>query len=730
MHLRIILFIFVSKIWKAIDSEQVEDEVFPEIRYMNLSVDPCEDFYEYTCGNFKHVYPLPDGVSTIDHFTILNDELTHLSKYILAEPIHPDDPKALKKAKSAYEACIDLNYLDNIKNPELIIVKQQKGFPLIEINQLQNATTYSFLDVADAVSQYGIPMLFKVQAYGNPGNASDNLIYISSLDSTSLTPSQIRAEHVAPYEQFIEEAFSSLSLSLGRTKRSLQPFDIFLRQMSLKLRDACRSKLEDDQVFENLNAVVNFTRGVFTGGYLGNASVETINGSSLYSVSLKQLNEWTVRQFNKTLQLDWVEFFQHIFSQTGTDIHEETQVMTYKGLAELLYGILNMVRTTEDHVIKSFVMMRIFTHLAPDSDGESRRFIEEYFTSTKVDVLPRWEYCTRKLIDSSDTASISFATAYEYQLRHYNVNDYKKAFKLIQDLQDSYKEIIENTTWMDQQSKEKALAKFENMIIILGHPDISYDKRKLDRFYDNLRICKWDHYGNFIRLKAFKNAYQISQVAKRDRSFWEKSPFEANAYYNPPNNKIIFPLGMLHSVFFGNKNNIVDYARIGSIIGHEMTHGFDSTGMVYNADGVVDPWWSTETTNAFKIKANCFIDQYNKFYEPEIEQYVNGSNTINENIADNGGAREAYKAMKNMLEKNRSVTDTGVFTAEQLFFIGFGTMWCNNPSLSYLQKMHNDKHARSKFRVNGVVSNMEEFSKAFNCPTGSPMNPSNKCILW
>ncbi|XP_050499476.1 neprilysin-4-like [Diabrotica virgifera virgifera] len=724
----VLLIVTIVSSLKGLNTDDNDD--FPGYNYMNLSSDPCEDFFEYTCGNFKKLYPLSEGVLTIDQFTLLDEKLTETVRLILSENERDEDPVALRKAKAAYSACIDEDYLAKRKNPETIIVVNEQGFPLTQLPCQQQATNYSFLDIADAVSKYGIPMLFNVITTSNPGNASSNILFISKVDS--LTAAQIRHNHGTSYENIIEEGFVTTDGSDRKSSQSLKPFDIFLRQMSLKLRNATESFLTDTEVFTNLDDVVQFTRAVFSVANVdySNAAILPILGDDVYTVTLEDINTWTEKQFNDTVKLNWIEFFQHYFANAGIDITADTRLLNYSGLDKILYGILNLVKSTQDHVVKSYVMMRIFTHLALDGDAHSRKLMEDYFAGINVQIYPRKEYCARKIMDSTGTAGLAFAVAYGYQLNHFNVNNYQEVIQLIEDLTDSFRELIQNTTWMDTQSKEDAVAKLQRMIMILGHPDISYDKENLDKFYENLKICKWNHYGNSIRIKAFKNAYQISQISKRERDFWDKSPFEVNAYYNKANNKMIFPIAMLNPLFFGSGSSILDYGRIGSIIGHEMTHGFDNDGRTYAADGTMHPWWTNETKTEFANKANCFIDEYNKFYVPEIQQYVNGTATLNENIADNGGAREAYRALKKMMLRKNITKGINDFTPEQEFFIGFGTLWCNNPSISYLQQMSTNEHAHSKYRVNGVVSNMEEFAEAFNCPVGSKMNPSNKCRIW
>ncbi|CAG9814974.1 unnamed protein product [Phaedon cochleariae] len=705
----------------------VDDDI-PELNYLNRSVDPCQDFYEYACGNFKNEHPLSDGVLTIDQYTLLDEKLTALANEILLSDETPEDPQALRKAKSAYQACIDQGYMNNMADPEVSVVREQDGFPLVQSTMNKRRTEFSWNDIGKAASDYGQPMMFNIQAYSNPSNSTKNLLYISQ---TTLTlPAQIRSSRELSYEHLINQGFSEVAQEESTKGRSaLRPFDIFLRKMAFKVRDALSVNVSDEQVIANINIMSNFMRGIFLGGYVpDNTYIRNLTDGT--TITLQELNEWTKEHFNNTAKIDWIEYLNHIIQASGVKVDGDTEVFVYDGLPRLIYGILNLVRISETDTVKNFVLMRIFLMMAPDGDMQSRRIVEDYLRGLNVQILPRWKYCTRKLMDSTGTASLSFAVAYEYQLRYFDTDNLGQAVQMIRDIQDTYRDNLNSSDWMDQQCQAKAIDKFDKMVTILGYPDFVPEASSLDKFYENLTIYKWDNYGNTKRINSFRNAYQISQIARRDRTFWDKSPFEVNAYYNRPNNKITFPIAMLNPVFFGSKNSVLDYGRIGSIIGHEMTHGFDEAGKNYDSEGIQQQWWTQKTQETFENKTKCFIEKYNSYYVPKINMHVDGTKTLNENIADNGGARQSFRAMKKMLARNRVSGDTKNFTAEQLFFIGFATMWCNNPSLAYMSAMSNDQHAFNKWRVNGVASNMEEFSTAFSCPMDSEMNPRDKCELW
>ncbi|KAJ8982592.1 hypothetical protein NQ317_005064 [Molorchus minor] len=729
MRVLVLLLVIHGAAPSSISNEDgMTDNEISELQFLNRSVDPCDDFYEFACGNFKTSYPLRDGVTTIDQFTILEDKLLELTSAILSSGDAPEDPVALKKARAAYQACVDIDYVDSMMNPEVTVVAEERGFPLVQHHDEREAVPFGWNEIGEAVSKYGIPMIFSLEAYSDLSNASNNLIRLYA--DPIANPSLFRPHEEATYEQVLEKSFQEFSErdDSKRIRSSLAPFDIFLRKMALKIRRAIGSHISEDKIIENIETMANFMRGVYQGGYIPtNVTIENFSGMS---ITLKELNAWTKRHFGDKIEIDWVEYLGRVFANSGVHIDDDTQVLTPNGLPQLIYGILNWVSMNEQETVKNFVLMRVFLYMAPDSDAETRAVFEEYYKGLNLKTIPRTSYCTRKIVDSVGTASLSFAVAYEYQLRHFNVNQLTKALQMIRDLQSSFMEIIDEATWMDEESKTVAVQKVENMVTLLGYPDFADNKTLLDRFYENVRICKWDNYGNSKRIRAFKQAYQISQVANRDRTFWDKSPFEVNAYYNRPNNRIIFPVAVLNPVFFGSNSSILDYGRIGSVIGHEITHGFDAQGQIYDQDGVMRQWWSTTTKEAFSNRTQCFIEQYSKYFIPEIDAYVNSSLTLNENIADNGGARESYRAMNKLRVRMGSDLKTEEFSAEQMFFIGYGTMWCNNPSTEYLQSMQVGAHAPSKWRVNGVLSNMEEFSEAFNCASGSNMNPVDKCRLW
>ena len=249
--------------------------------------------------------------------------------------------------------------------------------------------------------------------------------------------------------------------------------------------------------------------------------------------------------------------------------------------------------------------------------------------------------------------------------------------------------------------------------------------------YGSVKLSRDDYFANTQRASSFEVAKTLNKIGKPvDKKEWDMSQPTVNAYYEPQQNNINFPAGILQPPFYDNKmDDAVNYGGIGSVIGHELTHGFDDEGRQFDAKGNLRDWWSEADGKAFDQRASCIVDQYGS-YSPVEGVKLNGKLTLGENTADNGGLRLAYMALMEKLGKTEPPKKDG-FTAAQRFFLGWGQVWCQNttPEAARL-RAQTDPHSPGSFRVNGVVSNMPEFQKAFACTTGQPMVRGPACRVW
>jgi predicted metalloendopeptidase len=239
-----------------------------------------------------------------------------------------------------------------------------------------------------------------------------------------------------------------------------------------------------------------------------------------------------------------------------------------------------------------------------------------------------------------------------------------------------------------------------------------------------------------MRASQFENNRELNKIGKPvDPTEWGMTPPTVNAYYNPNRNEIVFPAGILQPPFFyANADDAVNYGGIGAVIGHEMTHGFDDQGRQFDADGNLRDWWSPQSAKEFKKRSQAVVNQYNE-YEPLPGLHVNGELTQGENIADIGGVKLAYAALQKALDKNPQAREQKIdgFTPEQRFFLSFAAIWRSKiRDEDQKLRLNTDPHSPAQCRVNGPLSDLPEFAKAFNAPDGSPMvRPADKRVnIW
>jgi endothelin-converting enzyme/putative endopeptidase len=278
--------------------------------------------------------------------------------------------------------------------------------------------------------------------------------------------------------------------------------------------------------------------------------------------------------------------------------------------------------------------------------------------------------------------------------------------------------------WMGDATRQKALEKLHAMVNKIGYPDKWRD-------YGALRIEPGDFAGNVDRAIEFESRRQLAKIGKPvDRKEWDMTPPTVDAYYNPQINDMNFPAGVLQPPLFDLKlDDAPNYGNTGGTIGHELTHGFDDEGRQFDAKGNLKDWWTKKDADEFVKRATCISDQYSQ-YTVVDEVKINGQLTLGEDVADLGGLILAYNAWKSATAAKK-LEPIGGFTPEQRFFIGFAQWDCGDerPESKRAGAITNP-HSPEEYRINGVVSNMPEFAKAFSCKAGQPMVRLQACRVW
>ncbi|KAF7989464.1 hypothetical protein HCN44_008138 [Aphidius gifuensis] len=300
--------------------------------------------------------------------------------------------------------------------------------------------------------------------------------------------------------------------------------------------------------------------------------------------------------------------------------------------------------------------------------------------------------------------------------------------KMILNIKSQILEMIRDATWIDNSTKTNIFEKLMSFKHEIGGIRIFTNNSRTNEFYKNLELLDDENFNDAIQgIKLFEEKVRSTSGFGFFMNSIASHFYQSDASFSQGYN-----LMMLQSDFFDiEQPNYMNYGALGTTIGHEMTHGLDIKGINYDANGRWnDSQWTSFSKNNFHNKSKCIIEQYNNFTVPEVGLNVNGTITQGETVADNSGIKAAYRAYKELLNNDKKLPGLE-YTPEQLFWISFANSRCEINSNELLRNKYlSDVHPPIKFRVIGALSNMPEFAKDFNCPSGSNMNPTKKCSVW
>ena len=412
--------------------------------------------------------------------------------------------------------------------------------------------------------------------------------------------------------------------------------------------------------------------------------------------------------------IDWPKYFEGVGAPA---------------MNELNVSVPNFFRTIESTIvqtnlddIKTYLRWHLIhseAALLPKTFvDEDFHFFRQILTGAK-EIQPRWKRCV-----AATDSDLGFALGEKYVEQAFPPDAKARTLRMVQEIEKALGEDIRTLSWMTPATKQEALIKLRAVANKIGYPDKWRD-------YSSVKIARGDAIGNDERSTEFEVHRELNKIGKEvDRTEWYMTPPTVNAYYNPTENNINFPAGILQPPIFDNKMDAaVNYGAMGAVVGHELTHGFDDQGRKFDPEGNLKDWWTPEDAKEFEKRAECFIQEYSSF-TPIDNVHLDGKLTLGENTADNGGLRLAFMALMESLKATPQPKIDG-FTAQQRFFLGFGQIWCQNvrPEMSRMLAQV-DPHSPGRYRVNGVLQNMPEFREAFACKVGQPMVREPACRVW
>lgn len=358
----------------------------------------------------------------------------------------------------------------------------------------------------------------------------------------------------------------------------------------------------------------------------------------------------------------------------------------------------------------------------------TQEFVNEQFSfygktlSGTPELKPRW----KRVLDVTNN-SLSEAVGQLYVERYFPAASKERMVQLVENLKIALGERIDQLTWMSTETKANAREKLAAINVKIGYPDKWMD-------YSKLEIKNDSYVANVLRARKFGFDDMISKINKPvDKLEWHMPPQMVNAYYSPTMNEIVFPAGILQPPFFyPNGDDAVNYGAIGVVIGHEMTHGFDDKGRLYDKNGNLNTWWTDEDSKLFTERADVLVNQFNGFTVLDTVK-ANGKYTLGENIADLGGINIAYTAFSKTNQWKNQEETIGGFTPDQRFFLAYAHIWAQNiRDAEILRRTQEDVHSLGKFRVNGPLRNVPEFHKAFDIDSTKYMYlvENERAVIW
>jgi endothelin-converting enzyme/putative endopeptidase len=643
-----------------------------DVKAIDKAADPCQDFYQYACGNWLKANPIPADQARWGRFNELEERNRQTLRVILEEAAKPDPARdsATRQTGDYYAACMDEKGIDamglgplsaEFERIRQLSDKAQLAEEIAHLHRIGVASLFEFGSGQDFKDSTAVVAQLDQGGIGLPERD-----YYLKDDAKSVELRQKYAAHVA---RMFELA--------GRNPATAKAYAATVMRMETELAKGSLdnvSRRDPEKVYHPMKK----------------ADVAALAPSFQWA----QYFAGTRAPDFQAIVVAWPEFFQAIGRQIGDTPLEDWKV----------YLSWHLLHSEVPFLPSAFLK-------------ENFEFYGRTLTGA-AEMRPRWKRC----VDFTDN-QLGEALGRKYVERTFGAAGKERTLKMVHELEKALGEDLEKLPWMTAATKKEAAVKLQAITNKIGYPDRWRD-------YSSVEIKRDDAIGNGFRASQFEFQRQLDKIGKPvDRLEWNMTPPTVNAYYDPQMNNINFPAGILQPPFFdGAMDDAVNFGGIGMVIGHELTHGFDDQGRQFDPAGNLRDWWTPADAKEFQRRAACVDDEYSSFtVAPGV--HINGKLTLGENTADNGGVRVALMALLNTIGNTAKKTDG--FTPEQRFFLAFGQVWCSNEHEEALRlQVSTNEHSPPKFRVNGVVQNMPEFQKAFSCKAGQPMAKANACRVW
>ena len=662
---------------------QVEKHPLPSLPYtpsldlnaMDRSADPCSDFYQYVCGGWMKNNPIPPDQASWSVYAKLADENQQFLWGILEEESDPGRARNASEQKIGdfFQACMDEPAIEKLGAAPL-----QAG--LKEIAVLKSKSELGKYLGQEHLTMRGGGALFgfgsdqdftdatQVIAFARAGGLGlPDRDYYTKTDPNSQV---IRDQYVGHVVRMFELMGDPASAAAGEAK-TVMAMETALAQKSLTRVQ----KRDPYNLFHKMDRV-----------------------------QLKAL----------TPDFDW-DAYLSVQGLAGVGTFNVTEPEFYKEVDRL-------VQSTSLDDWKTYLRWHLAHAWAPYLSMKFQQENFDFYSHTLRGVAvmePRWKRCVR-FVDRN----LGEAMGQVFVAKTFGPDVKARTVKMTREIEAAMEDDLKDLPWMGAETKQQALDKLHSIVNKIGYPDKWRD-------YSSLDIVRGDFAGNIRRSAIFESKRQLAKIGKPvDRGEWGMTPPTVNAYYDAQMNDINFPAGVLQPPLFDAKmDDAPNYGNTGGTIGHELTHGFDDEGRKFDAKGNLRDWWTKEDASRFDERIACVQDQYAQYIVVD-DIHINSKLTSGEDVADLGGTLLAYIAWKKAVQ-GQDLKALDGFTPDQRFFIGYGQWACeNNRPEDLRMRAITNPHSPGKYRVNGIVSDLPQFQRAFGCKPGQPMVRQRMCRVW
>ncbi|XP_065222386.1 endothelin-converting enzyme homolog isoform X2 [Planococcus citri] len=727
------------------------------LKSTDFEVNPCQNFYKYACGNWDKHNTIPPYASEISVVQIVQNEILKKISQFLSQTDSRWEPKVIHETRKFYQSCMKTGLSSSFSKEyvdfgELLQVLSDVHLPM-EQHIMNTSPGFSwFRTVALSKSRFDRNFFFEFDIVQDPKNHVFNRILISKPTSTSIFSSFVNDDPVlsSVFKRQEHHSFMDPKKNFKHVSEMMDFADVkelsrnayhkYIRSVYKLAYDASNRhwSIHTEKEFNMM-----FVLLMLFSSNLDRTMKAYPNDQrhlpKLYTIdSLQKMTDGIFKRNKHPFSINWKEYLQIIFKGTNVTLdfeHKDNTILISHD--DYLISVLDLISKTPPYTIESYLWWETVHSTLPYINCKMNEFSEEF--SHKISGLqpkPRELFCAEMTNNL-----YGFATAYFLANNRSIQQKTSKVNEISDNIQTEFANTIKNLKWLDNSTKTKALRKLNSMTKHVGYPETLQSTYDLDKYYENTTCSPDNFLENVVNLKRQQMMWKLTFYRLRNddsvnEGWYSRYVLHTNAYYVMEKNSMVIPAGLFSFPFHDSGLEAMNYGSIGMVIGHELTHGFDNTGKHFDEFGRINKWWSKSTEEEYQKRAKCFIHEYDSYNKGVIrlKNALNGTITLNENIADNGGVQLAYYAYKNYVKRygpEQLLPRLKYFTPDQLFFLSFAHTWCEHRTRDKYGYHVDEPHSPHAIRVLASLKNFPEFSKAWGCKKGTPMNPDKvSCQLW